>query len=262
MCRYLAVLLTALALPLYALGCSDQSGCEPRGCHAHDNADKREEQDIAKTRIGRFVGVVMDLGVSSLQLDDAKRVFGFQTDGPVDMRMDRSSGARAEDLLRKLSEKELAGILWDYGQERRARSIARAIVRARTKKRLLWTSELARICERAARGARQRIHPATRTFQALRIAVNDELGGLASALRWMPRVLKAGGVVVVISFHSLEDGIVKRCFKDHGRDGLFDVLTLKPVRPGPQEVKRNRRSRSARLRAARRTPKSAVDEQS
>ena len=206
-----------------------------------------------------FDGVLLDLGVSSIQLDDGKRGFSFQADGPLDMRMDRSSGRTAEELLKKLSQGELASILKEYGQERRAASIARAIVKRRARKPLMWTSELARICEHAAGGKWQRIHPATRTFQALRIAVNDELGALARAMTTMPTMLKRDGRVVVLSFQSLEDGIVKRAFREHARVGVYEVLTAKPLRASAEEVRGNPRARSACLRAARRTDKSGPD---
>jgi len=200
----------------------------------------------------QFDGVLMDLGVSSMQLDEAKRGFSFQSDGPLDMRMDRSGGVTARELLAKLPEEELTRILREYGEERRARAIARAIVKKRSERPLEWTSELAEICEHIGGGGRERIHPATRTFQAIRIAVNDELGALRSALKEMPTMLEPGGVVVVISFHSLEDRIVKESFKEGAASGVYEILTKKPVRPSAEEMERNPRSRSAKLRAARR----------
>ena len=220
------------------------------------SADFGNLQDLDEALEGeRFDGVLLDLGISSIQLDDGKRGFSFQVDGPLDMRMDRSSGRTAEELLKKLSQGELANILREYGQERRAASIARTIVKRRARKPLMWTSELARICEHAARGKWQRIHPATRTFQAIRIAVNDELGALTRAMATLPKMLRSGGCLVVMSFQSLEDGIVKRAFREHARSGLYEVLTAKPLKASDEEVRENPRARSACLRAARRTDK-------
>jgi len=198
-----------------------------------------------------FDGLLLDLGVSSLQLDEAQRGFSFLRPGPLDMRMDRSEGVTAADLLGHLSADELERILRDYGEERYARRIARAIVRERGRRPLTDTAELAALIEHVSPSRRGRIHPATRTFQALRIAVNDELGNLERFLAEFPRLLAPQGVVVVISFHSLEDRLVKTCFKRLEREGALEVLTPKPVTPGEAETERNRRARSAKLRAAR-----------
>jgi 16S rRNA (cytosine1402-N4)-methyltransferase len=192
-------------------------------------------------------GVLLDLGVSSLQLDAPERGFSFRTDGPLDMRMDRSGGATAEDAVNRLPEAELADLIYRYGEERASRRIARAIVEARRRTRLRGTQELAELVRRVVRG-RSRIDPATRTFQALRIHVNRELEGLAAGVAAIARLLAAGGRLVVISFHSLEDREVKGSFRELGREG-FRILTRKPVRPGPDELRLNPRSRSARLRA-------------
>ena len=220
------------------------------------SADFAQVRELSRELEGQeFDGILMDLGVSSMQLEDPARGFSFRLEGPLDMRMDRSTGATAREMLARSSQKELTEVIRDYGQERHAAGIARAIVRRRAKKPLQSTIELAAICKRVVGRAGGRIHPATRTFQALRIAVNDELRALEEALRFIPEMLKGGGVVVVISFHSLEDAIVKRSFRDWDREGVYEVVTPKPLRPTAQEVSRNRRSRSARLRAARRTEK-------
>jgi 16S rRNA (cytosine1402-N4)-methyltransferase len=210
-------------------------------------------------------GVLMDLGLSSLQLADPERGFSFSHEGPLDMRFDPTApGPKAADLVNDLSVKELAGVLYRYGEERQARRIARAIVAARP---LHTTTALAEVVAEATRGRRGRIHPATRTFQALRIAVNDELGALRSALSQAVDLLAPGGRLVVISFHSLEDRIVKRYLRRESRDCVcppeipvcvcdhqarLEVLTSKPVPPDAEEVEANPRARSARLRAAER----------
>ncbi len=212
-------------------------------------------------------GVLLDLGVSSAQLDDPERGFSFSADGPLDMRMDPDSELTAARLLAELSEQELARIFWRYGEERRSRAIARAIVRERTRGPLLRTVQLARLLERAlgAAGRRSRIHPATRTFQALRITVNGELEALDSSLAQAVAALRSGGRLVVIAFHSLEDRIVKNSFRTLanpcvcppalpvcgcGRQSQIRILTSRPLRPSPAEIASNPRSRSARLRAA------------
>jgi len=187
----------------------------------------------------RADGALFDLGVSSHQLASAARGFSFSLEGPLDMRMDTSGGMTAGERL-----------LREFGQERYARRIARAIVENR--RRLKTTGDLARLVERVVPRRERRIHPATRTFQALRIAVNDELGALDQALGCLPRWLAPGGRVAVISFHSLEDRIVKRKFRDFAAAGELVVLTPKPLRPRPEEVAANPRARSARLRAAER----------
>ena len=218
------------------------------------SADFGQLEELSEELEGaRFDGVLMDVGVSSLQLDDAGRGFSFQKDGPLDMRMDRTQTVTAAHLLNHLPEEELARILREYGEERKASRLAREIVKARAEKPLQWTAELVAICERVVGKGKQRIHPATRTFQGLRIAVNAELKALESAMETMPKMLESGGVVVVLSYHSLEDRIVKRYFRSGADQGLYQVLTRKPLRPTPEEVERNRRVRSARLRAARRT---------
>ena len=217
--------------------------------------------------IARVDGLVLDLGMSSDQLDDGSRGFSLLAEGPLDMRMDRSSGPAAADLVNGLSEEELRNILWEFGEERAARRIARAIVRARERCPLKTTADLVQAVLSATGGARGRIHPATRTFQAIRIAVNRELEALAAGLEAGLRLIAPGGRMAVISFHSLEDRIVKRCFAAHagawrsledgGRrleriePGILPV-TKRPVRPGEKEVRENPRARSAKLRVAER----------
>ena len=196
-------------------------------------------------------GILADLGVSSLQLNDAARGFSFQADGPLDMRMDPHSERTAEQVVNHLDERELADVIYEFGEERRSRRIARAIVRSRP---IRSTQQLADVVSAAARPmnqAERRIHPATRTFQALRIFVNRELDDLKALLQAAPRILKPGGRLVIISFHSLEDRIVKDAFRDGGiKDKYFRVLTRKPVTASEEEQDRNPRSRSAKLRAA------------
>ncbi len=192
-------------------------------------------------------GLLLDLGVSSLQLDDPARGFSFRADGPLDMRMDQESGETAAALVNRLPEKELADLIYGYGEERASRRIARAIVEARRRQRLETTGELAHVVRRVVRG-RPGHHPATRTFQALRIAVNRELEGLGQTVRELAGTLAPRGRLAVIAFHSLEDREIKHAFRDLGRSG-FRLLTRKPVRPGRDELRDNPRARSARLRA-------------
>jgi 16S rRNA (cytosine1402-N4)-methyltransferase len=195
-------------------------------------------------------GAIADLGVSSLQLDDAARGFSFRNDGPLDMRMDASAGPTLADLVRDTDEATLADVIYRFGEERQARKVARAIVRAREHQTLARTGELASVVRRAAGGRGwQRIDPATRTFQALRIWVNRELEGLDAFLEAAVAALRAGGRLVVIAFHSLEDRVVKHTLRRLGERGNVTVLTRKPVVPGEDETRINPRSRSARLRA-------------
>jgi 16S rRNA (cytosine1402-N4)-methyltransferase len=197
-------------------------------------------------------GVLADLGVSSMQLEDAARGFSFQAEGPLDMRMNPHSGLTAEQVVNRFDERELAGAIYEFGEERRSRRIARAIVRARP---IRTTAQLAEVISAAARPMNQverRIHPATRTFQALRILVNRELDDLWALLSAAPQVLRPGGRLVIISFHSLEDRMVKDALRDGARAGWYRVLTKKPVIAGEEEIAGNPRSRSAKLRAAER----------
>jgi len=197
-------------------------------------------------------GLIADLGVSSLQLDDAERGFSFQAEGPLDMRMNTQSGQTAEQVVNQVDEVTLANLIYEFGEERRSRRIARAIVRSRP---IQTTAQLAEIVSAAARPmnqAERRIHPATRTFQALRIFVNRELDDLRKLLEAAPQMLKPGGRLVIISFHSLEDRIVKDALREGSKRGHYRLLTKKPVTASEEEIDRNPRSRSAKLRAAER----------
>ncbi len=207
---------------------------------------------IAKGSPGlKIDGLLADFGVSSLQLDEAHRGFSFRTDGPLDMRMDTREGRTAGQVVNQEDENVLADLIYEFGEERRSRRIARAIVRARP---ISTTAELARVISAAAPSMKgDKIHPATRTFQAIRIQVNDELGEIRTLLdsvKGAGSLLKPGGRLVLISFHSLEDRLVKDAFKEWGREKSFTVLTKKPVVAEEQETLRNPRSRSAKLRAA------------
>lgn len=195
-------------------------------------------------------GILLDLGTSSLQLDSAERGFSFRADGPLDMRMDRSAGMTAADLVNRLPEDELANLIYRLGEEPASRRIARAIVAARQRRHFETTGELAEVVRRSAGRSRRRgLDPATCTFQALRIAVNGELDGLEGALESLAHCLNPGGRLVVIAFHSLEDRPVKQTFRGLAAGGGFALLTKKPVRPGEAETRQNPRARSARLRA-------------
>jgi 16S rRNA (cytosine1402-N4)-methyltransferase len=207
---------------------------------------------LARRGIAAVDGALADLGVSSMQLDEAGRGFSFRRDEPLDMRMDRSQGPTAADVLRDVEEGELADVIFQFGEERFSRRVARAIVAARRAGPVTTTGRLAEIVRRAipSRG-RQRIDPATRTFQALRIWVNRELDGLDTFLENMVRLLSVGRRFAVISFHSLEDRIVKHTFRAlvGGTGGGLRLLTKRPVQPSDAEIARNPRSRSAKLRA-------------
>jgi len=198
-------------------------------------------------------GALADLGVSSLQFDAPGRGFSFQRDEPLDMRMDRSTGDTAADLVARSSEEELADAIFQYGEERYSRRIARSIAAARREGPIATTAQLAAIVRRSVphRGY-TRIDPATRTFQALRIWVNRELEGLDRFLETAVRRLRAGARLVVITFHSLEDRIVKHTFRALKSEGAVNVLTKRPMTPSDEEVQRNPRARSAKLRAAER----------
>ncbi len=203
-----------------------------------------------RTTNDRVDGLLADLGVSSLQLSDPARGFSFQAEGPLDMRLDPQAELTAEQVVNHLDERELADVIYEFGEERRSRRIARAIVRSRP---IRSTAHLAEVISAAARPMKyERIHPATRTFQALRIFVNRELDELRALLSAAPQVLKPGGRLVIISFHSLEDRIVKDAFREGGKRGELRLLTRKPVTATDEEIDRNPRSRSAKLRAAER----------
>ena len=214
------------------------------------HADYRDVRRVLAERgLERVAGMVVDLGVSSLQLDDATRGFSFRLSGPLDMRMDRSSGPTAAEMIASADEVTLADVIWRFGEERHARRIARAIVRARARQALTETGTLASVV-RAAAGGRgwQRIDPATRTFQALRIWVNRELDGLDTFLEQAVSALEPGARLAVIAFHSLEDRVVKHTFRRLAAGGGVALVTRKPVGPSDAEVQGNPRARSARLR--------------
>jgi len=215
-------------------------------------------------------GVLLDLGVSSPQLDRAERGFSFQAEGALDMRMDQRQALSAADLVNKASEQELAKIFWEFGDERQSRRFAKEIVEQRKAKRFETTKQLADFIERLAPRQGKRTHPATQVFQALRIAVNDELGSLQRGLEAAVKILKPGGRLVVITFHSLEDRLVKEFGRERTRDytfeGAVDVPELrkprvpelrwvkrKAIRPGEAELDANPRSRSAQLRILEKT---------
>ncbi|HEV7598776.1 MAG TPA: 16S rRNA (cytosine(1402)-N(4))-methyltransferase RsmH [Bradyrhizobium sp.] len=216
--------------------------------------------------VGAVDGVVMDVGVSSMQLDEAGRGFSFRLDGPLDMRMGRD-GPTAADVVASASEADLANIIYIFGEERHSRAVARAIVAARKQTPITTTRALAEIVAKVVWAKPGEIHPATRTFQALRIFVNEELDELHLALIAAERVLKPGGRLVVVSFHSLEDRMVKNFFAERGKTGggsrhlpetarfapSFSILTKRPVTADDDEVRANPRARSAKLRAAQRT---------
>ncbi len=199
--------------------------------------------------IGQVDGVVLDLGLSSDQLADRERGFSFTSDGYLDLRFDPTSGPTAADFLASASEKEIADTIYQFGEERFSRRIAKQVVeRRRQKQRVKTVADLVEICRRCVpRSKNHDIHPATRTFQALRIKVNEELAILADALNRIPGRLAPGGRLAVISFHSLEDRIVKNAFRDSPE---WEVLTRKPLRPSDEEIEQNPRSRSAKLRVA------------
>jgi 16S rRNA (cytosine1402-N4)-methyltransferase len=206
---------------------------------------------------GSLDGLLADFGVSSMQLDEARRGFSFQADGALDMRMDPRRGVTAEQVVNQAGEKELADLIYKFGEERRSRRFARAIVRARP---IMTTAQLARVVSAAAptmKGKRigRQIHPATRIFQALRIYVNAELDEIQALLNAAAKLLKPEGRLVVISFQSLEDRLAKDALREGARQGLFEILTRKPVTASEEETDRNPRARSAKLRAAQRTAK-------
>jgi len=228
--------------------------------HAHRDrvdlvhSDYRAIASVLDTRgIARIDGALADLGMSSYQLESAGRGFSFQREDPLDMRMDTTSGPTAADLLRDASESEIADAIYRFGEERFSRRIARLIVRARETTPLETTTQIAAIVRRAVpRRGYSRIDPATRTFQALRIWVNEELENIDEFLKVVARRLKSGACLVVMTFHSLEDRIVKHTLRALAQqeDAGIRVLTKKPVTPQPDELERNPRARSAKLRAA------------
>jgi 16S rRNA (cytosine1402-N4)-methyltransferase len=198
--------------------------------------------------------ILADLGVCSAQLSDVEMGLSFQSNMPLDMRFDKRLKTTAADIVNKADEKSLADLIYRFGQDRASRRIARFIVRHRRSEQITTTSQLAQIICRALaqprRKRRPRIHPATRTFQALRIAVNNELENLEMLLTSAPQILKKNGYIAVISYHSLEDRIVKNNFKQNEKESVYSVITKKPIVPTPEEIAENRRARSAKLRIA------------
>jgi 16S rRNA (cytosine1402-N4)-methyltransferase len=220
---------------------------------------------LSERGITRVAGVLLDLGVSSPQLDEPERGFSFTREGPLDMRMDPTRGESAADWLARAEENEIREVIQAYGEERFAKGIARAIVAARQHGRIGSTTQLAAIVGSAVRTREPGQHPATRTFQALRIHVNQELEELEIALSQLPSLLEPGGRAAVVSFHSLEDRIVKNFFRSQSRADSFPKglpiraselppapmkVVGRPVRPGAEEIRRNPRARSATLRVA------------
>jgi 16S rRNA (cytosine1402-N4)-methyltransferase len=225
----------------------EELGAEMPRVILHDVEFSRAGEKLAGLKVD---GLLADFGVSSMQFDEAHRGFSFQAEGPLDMRMNPREGVTAEQVVNQAGEKELADLIYEFGEERRSRRIARAIVRSRP---VTTTAQLARIVAGAAGAMKhERIHPATRTFQALRIYVNGELSEIDALLRIAPEVLQPGGRLAVISFHSLEDRRVKDALREGARQGIWEVLTRKPMTADAEETDRNPRARSAKLRAAER----------
>jgi 16S rRNA (cytosine1402-N4)-methyltransferase len=215
----------------------------------HANFAQAKEA-LAAVDAPKVNGLLADLGFASNQMSDPARGLSFMADGPLDMRLDTTSGITAADVVNRTSETELANLIYNYGEERLSRRIARKIVEARIKSPIQTTSELAKLCRQAyGHQAHDRIDPATRTFMALRIQVNQELAALEELLKDLPSLLAPGGIAAIISFHSLEDRIVKHAFQALCQEGKATRLTRKPVVPAGDEVQSNARSRSAKLRA-------------
>jgi 16S rRNA (cytosine1402-N4)-methyltransferase len=229
---------------------------EPRVTYVH-GAFSALREHLARAGVARADGLVADLGVSSPQLDTPERGFSFRSEGPLDMRMDTSRGRTARELIAELDERELADVIYQYGEERKSRPIARSIKRAEADGALETTLDLSRAIWRVTGPRRGGIDPATRSFQALRIVVNEELDELESLLAALPDVLEDGGIAALISFHSLEDRAVKHALRDEPR---LEVLTRKPIEASEDEGRTNPRSRSAKLRGARRLPRAADEE--
>lgn len=254
--------------PAAAISAHERLGADARFRFVRCRFSQIEAQAAAHGVLGRLDGVLFDLGVSSPQLDDPVRGFSFSHDGPLDMRMDPEFGLSAADWLARVSEAELARVLAEWGEERFYRRVARALIAARRHAPMTTTGQLAALVAAAVPSREPGRHPATRTFQAIRIAVNDELGELQAALGQAVRVLAPGGRLVVISFHSLEDRMVKRFMRDQARgqeapldlpvrgepQGVTLRLRGRPVWPGAAEIAANPRARSAVLRVAERLP--------
>jgi 16S rRNA (cytosine1402-N4)-methyltransferase len=223
------------------------------------------EDLLKKAGVEKVDGFVLDLGVSSMQIDQAERGFSFRFDGPLDMRMDTSKGRTAADIVNSMAEKELADLIYKYGEERLSRRVAKAIVERRREKKFEMTADLADVVRSVVPRSGDDIDPATRTFQALRIAVNDELGELERALGAAEKILNPGGRVIIVSFHSLEDSMVKEYLREKSGNApgvsrhslvqpekttpVFDIKSKKSVQPSEEEARGNPRARSAKLRA-------------
>jgi 16S rRNA (cytosine1402-N4)-methyltransferase len=214
----------------------------------------RIREELHQQGIEKVDLILADLGVSSLQLADAEFGLSFQTNMPLDMRIDKRLKRTAADIVNKSDEKSLADLIYRFGQDRASRRIARLIIRHRKVEPIQTTGQLAGIVCKAfgekKRGRRSRIHPATRTFQALRIAVNDELENLSKLLASAPDLLNKVGYIAIISFHSLEDRLVKNDFRQNEKAGIYRIITKKPIVPTQEEIRKNRRARSAKLRIA------------
>ena len=214
------------------------------------------DQVLTNLGIEKIDGIVFDLGISSYQLRDAQRGFSFQVEGPLDMRLDKSSYICAYDLINNLNENEISSILWNFGQERWHNRIARLLVQERRNEPIATTTQLANLVMRAIphryRKSYYRIHPATRTFQAVRIAVNRELEILENAIKKAVDILRKQARICVISFHSLEDRVIKHTFRALKSDGLIDIITAKPLTPNLSEIETNPSSRSSKFRVAER----------
>jgi 16S rRNA (cytosine1402-N4)-methyltransferase len=241
-----------------AIAAGSELGADTRLEFVHEPFSRLDQILEVRHLRGNVDGFMMDLGVSSPQLDDAQRGFSFRFSGPLDMRMDPSAGMSAAQWLATVTETELREVLWELGEERFGRRIARKIIEGRARSPITTTSELVELVKQAAPRGRSRIHPATRTFQAIRLKVNSELDELRIGLQHAADNLRIGGRLVVISFHSLEDRIVKRFFRDLARvpDSFapvepttkFRLVTKKSITPKSEEVQQNPRARSARLR--------------
>ncbi len=254
-----------LDLDAVAFGVCRKMADENPGLHCQNISFRNIDQALKATRWDKVDGVLLDLGVSSFQLDDAEKGFSYRMDAPLDLRFDQTSGQTAADLLREMSETDLADLIWKWGEERGSRRIARAIVRGREEEPVLTTWQL-RALVKSTMPNHIKVQPIlSRVFQALRIAVNDELGALTEVLAKLPGLLRPGGVMVVISYHSLEDRMVKQFIDREKRDclcppnlpmcvcghqAILKTLTRKAVMAGKEEEATNIRARSARLRAA------------
>jgi len=248
--RLIALDCDAQALELARMRLSE---FHPHVQFVHENF-RRLPEILPRVGIAQVHGLIADLGLSSVHVETPERGFSFMKEGPLDMRMDHRQPTTAASLIQRLSEQELARLLRTLGEERWAHRIAKRIVATRTATPIRTTTQLARLVSDAlgAKAAPGRIHPATRTFLALRIAINDELSALQALLAALPDVLARGGRAVFITFHSLEDRLVKRAFQQGARAGVFRLLTKKPLGPAAAEVSENPRARSAKLRAAER----------